>query len=328
VNTSQKRIFDETKPPGLEAVRGVQDLAFVCKCKPELLEHLLRDPSQHYRHWHKKKKSGKLRKISAPDYKLKSIQRSLALFLSETCKLPEFVHGGVRGRSPATNAGPHVGHKNLLNIDIQDFFPSTSQQMVMETLERLGAVQEVAKAVCRLATLDGGLPQGAPTSTILSNLVFGPADVRLSGLCRKHGLEYSRFADDIAISGDSDLKPLIGPITAIIRETGYIVAKEKTSLTSTDRPQIITGIQVNDGVGLPTSWKKDLRELILECHSLGPTAVARRDQRTIEKLRQHVYGKINFLRSIDPSTGRKMRRLACNIDWQLGKPTPIGFRRG
>src|SRR5262249_29867281 len=155
---------------------------------------------------------------------LASAQKWILRNIVEKLPVDEPAHGFVPGRSILTNAQPHAGKAFVVNLDLRDFFPSIAFPRVRSVFQRAGyspAVATILALLCtecprKVVTYDGatyhvatsprGLPQGACTSPSLSNLVARRLDRRLSGLARRMGLTYTRYADDLTFSGDAALE--------------------------------------------------------------------------------------------------------------------------
>ena len=161
-----------------------------------------------YRQFEIPKKSGGTRKIIAPGGDLKNIQRMLSILLSFAVTPDSHAHGFIRERSVITNASLHVGKNYVLNLDLKNFFPSITYSQVVRAL-RKRFNKETSTFIAKICTwresddlLEDVLPQGAPTSPILSNMVCEPLDEKLSKLAVNFGLTYSRYADDITFSSN------------------------------------------------------------------------------------------------------------------------------
>ena len=167
-----------------------------------VLSRIIASPSSFYREFKIPKKSGGTRTISSPYPSLAIIQSNILNNLFLPFEANSSAYAYVKGKNAIDHARIHVNGRELLKLDIKDFFPSISRQMVFEALQRNGAKADVCFYTSLICILDNGLPQGACTSPALSNLVFSPIDVRLTGLANFFGLKYSRYADDLAFSGE------------------------------------------------------------------------------------------------------------------------------
>ena|SRR5581483_323401 len=169
----------------------------------QLIHHLyITKPSKNYKYFSIRKRSGGSRIIMAPRTSLKIIQQKLNYVLSLIYKVKPSVHGFAKGKSIRTNAKIHVGSKIILNVDLQNFFPSINFGRVRGMF--LGKPYllppEVATCLAQICCNSDQLPQGAPTSPIISNMLCAQMDSKLQKLARKYGCRYTRYADDITIS--------------------------------------------------------------------------------------------------------------------------------
>ena len=209
------------------------------------------------------KRSGGKRTITAPDDELKMLQRTiLHLLLARLRRHPAAV-GFERGESFVTNAARHCGKAIVIHFDVCNFFPSISAKQIYSYFRKVGWNRQAARLITNLVTWHDHLPQGAPTSPRLSNLVNYRLDVRLSKLCKGYDATYTRYADDITISLDGescDLHPLIAVVLAILRDEGYQPhLGRKFSVRRQHHQQRVTGLVVNERVNLPRKTRRWLR---------------------------------------------------------------------
>ena len=233
-----------------------------------------------YREFTIPKRSGGTRRILAPDAALKALQRRILRRLLGRLKAHPAAHGFERGRSIVTNARPHVGQAVVVRLDLKDFFPATRAKRVYGYFRKVGWNRPAARLLTRLCTHDGGLPQGAPTSPRLSNLVNYRLDARLTGLAvrqqlrnprtneslddRPIGATYTRYADDLTFSFPSDDPDVIHYVVRMTREIvaahGYeLHVTRKLRVLRQNARQQVTGLVVNDGVNLPRTTRRWLR---------------------------------------------------------------------
>jgi retron-type reverse transcriptase len=166
-------------------------------------------------------------------------------------------------RSIVRAAEPHAGQAVVIKIDIRHFFPSTAAERVEAYFRRIGWNSEAASLLTRLTTTEGGLPQGAPTSPRLSNLVNYYLDVQLDNLAAHRYGEYTRYADDITISYPEDyprhVRGTIQQARRILKSKGYQIHHRKLRILRRHQRQVVTGLVVNDGVNLPRKTRRWLR---------------------------------------------------------------------
>jgi retron-type reverse transcriptase len=210
------------------------------------------------------KRNGGLRAICAPEAGLKKIQRRILRRLLKALKSHPCATGFEAGRSIVTNANAHVGAAVVLRMDIKNFFTSTRKSRIRRFFSSLGWNRLTARLLTQLCTYEGSLPQGAPTSPRLSNLVNYRLDIRLAGVAEKLGAAYTRYADDITFSFKTD-RPLV--VSKAIRQTKLVLAdydykihhKLKLSIRRKYQQQKVTGLVVNERVNLPRKTRRWLR---------------------------------------------------------------------
>jgi len=240
----------------------------------------------HYKRFRIAKKTGGYRTLSAPMPRLKRAQYWLLDNVLEKVKIHDAAHGFRAGRSILTNAAPHQERAIVLNFDLKDFFPSISYKRVKGLFRSLGYAEAQAAVFALLATeadtaevvLDGQnwhvangervLPQGAPTSPALTNVLCRKLDRRLTGLAQKYGFAYTRYADDLtfsaAVEDSKATKALIWAVEKIIEDEGFTLNTEKTRVMRRNGRQEVTGITVNDGL---TVSRKERRKFRAHLHN-------------------------------------------------------------
>lgn len=143
-------------------------------------------------------------------------------------ELPAFVHGGVSGKSNITNATTHRGNKYFFVTDLRDFFPGVRPHMAYRVFVEQGLSADAARLLTRITTLEGGVPQGSPSSMHLANLSFSPIDDALALICVRFGLTYTRFVDDLTFSSRKDFKVRVSDIIGVVSEGGFRINNRKT----------------------------------------------------------------------------------------------------
>ncbi len=249
--------------------------------------------SSHYRRFKLPKKTGGFREISAPLPLLKDAQRWVLENILYLPEVTEQAHGFVPGRSILTNALPHVGHTLVVNMDLQNFFPTVTYRRVKGFFRELGYSEKIATVLGLLCTepetdqitADGktyyvhtgkrALPQGAASSPQLTNLICRRLDARLSGVAKKFGLTYTRYADDLTFSGDdaqhgSIVGKLLWQVKQIIKDEGFIVHPDKTQIMHKGARREVTGIIVNEKASLPRKKLRQFRAVIHQIEQNGP----------------------------------------------------------
>lgn len=165
--------------------------------------------------------SGKERLLHVPSRSLKLVQKRILKDLLGRLH-PHESSACVRGRGTHWAYQRHSGHPALLRLDIADFFPSVPEDQLLEGLNRLGATPALSKTLSGLVMLPGGIPQGAPTSVAVADIVLFPLDIRLGGLARRNGLTYTRYVDDITLSGGLErIRRLEKTVRKVVAELGW-----------------------------------------------------------------------------------------------------------
>jgi len=202
-----------------------------------------------------KKQNGKKRIIFAPCEELKKAQKELAEKLEEKELVSEFCHGFKRGSNASDSAKMHENKKWVMTIDICNFFPSITSDMLMPFM---------TEYEIDLATYNNRLVQGSPSSPIISNIIFRELDGHIARLFLKRGIDYTRYADDIAISGLNRVqkKLFIRYFRAILRKYGFKIKYEKVKFMSNKYSQKVLGINVNNGSSINSETRKALRAAI------------------------------------------------------------------
>lgn len=190
---------------------------------------------------------------------LKLVQAMIKDRILNKLELPIFVQGGVKGRDNVTNALFHKGNKYFFLTDIEKFFPSIRHFQIYEMLVSNGFSPTIAGILTKLTTHKKRLPQGTPTSTALANLTFCVVDAKLSEFCGEHDLTFTRFVDDITISGKHPFKPLSEHIVKIITGYGYSISRKKTAYKI--GPTNVTGVSVhNNFLNTTTDFQNSLND--------------------------------------------------------------------
>ncbi|MFN0106206.1 MAG: reverse transcriptase family protein [Bryobacteraceae bacterium] len=311
---------DAARPWGLPSLVSAGELAeWLCLAIPEL-EWLadLRGTARpgHYHYQTVAKQSGAVRLLEAPKLRLKSAQRRILREILDLIPGHDAAHGFRAGRSIRTFTAPHVGRAVVLRMDLRDFFPCIGRSRVQAVFRTLGYPETVADllgGLCTNAAPSGGplyrqphLPQGAPTSPALANLCFYRVDCRLAGLAQAAGLQYTRYADDLAFSGDSVSDALIARVGAIAYEEGFAVQFRKTRVMRRGVRQHLAGLVVNTVCNVKRDEYDRLKATLHNCVQGGPG----------NESWDVLAGRVGFVESVNPARGRKLRKILDRIEWK------------
>ena len=257
------------------------------------------------------KKAGGTRTITAPTNALKYLQRRLMVNGFRHIKLAKAAHGFRPEHSILTNAETHVSRALVVNVDIHRFFDSTSRDLIFRATRELANGQLSTRArqfVTDICTYRGALPTGAPTSPYIGNIVLRRVDRAIETLCEPRNIAYSRYADDLTLSGGEEVKTLLPFVRQALRELGYTLDARKTQLYRRGRRQVVTGVVVNDRANLPRRIRKNLRAAAHR-HSHGETPHWHSKPLSDAALRGH----LAYWRMFDPERAPVIDSLSANV---------------
>jgi RNA-directed DNA polymerase len=298
-------------------LNSVRKLAWLAGTTPkrlrEICKDLDRDKTSHYRFWSEpdKHKPQVLRQFRAPTDELKAIQRNLMRNVFGLVPAHESAHGGIKNRSPWSNANQHLAQPWLINIDVPKFFPSVRHYVLADAIRRyLRCGREVTWMLTRLITLEAQLPQGAPTSTAAANFLLKHAvDEVISEKARQIGTANTRFVDDVSLSG-TEPRPLIKVTARALSRCRLSIhrpsAKNRTNpkfrITPNSHRQIVTGLTVNSksGPSVPKSYRDTVRATIHALPSLTGAELA--------TSLATIHGKIQYVRRTNPGGADRLKR--------------------
>lgn len=280
--------------------------------------------TSHYIRFRIPKKTGGERLISAPMPSLKKAQHWILSTLLEPLEVHPCAHGFVRGRSIVTNARPHVGAAVVVNLDLRDFFPTVHWRRARGLFRSFGfsgAVSTLLALICSEAPtdaveLDGvtwhvqagerHLPQGAPTSPALTNLLCRDLDRRLEALAAALGFTYTRYADDLTFSAKDRAAPvgkLLREVRYLIPRAGFTLHPDKTRVLRQGARREVTGLVVNDKLGVPRDQVRRFRALLHRVERDGPAGC---HWTPGVDLLSSMQGFAGFIAMADPVKGRPL----------------------
>ncbi|RYU95768.1 reverse transcriptase family protein [Emticicia agri] len=296
----------------------------------------------HYKRFYLAKKTGGKRLISAPMPKLKEAQYWILDNILYKLKNTDSAHGFVPQRSILTNASNHIGQDVVINIDLKDFFPSIDYKRIKGLFAALGYSKQIASIlalVCAepdvdmididkktyyVAHTERKLPQGAPTSPAITNLICYKLDHRFEGIARKFNFNYSRYADDITFSAKGDGKKLVGQvlwaIRQIIESEGFQIHPDKLAVMRKGRQQEVTGIVVNDKPGID---RKELRRFRALLHQIELNGTEGKSWRNGVDLENSMRGYASFVGMVKPEQGIQFKAQLDQIFGVRAKVKPV-----
>jgi RNA-directed DNA polymerase len=281
----------------------------------------------HYIRFTIPKKSGGERLISAPMPRLKHVQYWILANVLTKIPLHESAHGFRTGHSIVTNARPHVGADVVVNLDLKNFFPTITYKRVKGLFRALGYSEAAATIFGLLCTepeiaalrLDQAtyyvsqgtrhLPQGAPTSPAMTNLLCRRFDRRLTAMATALGFQYTRYADDLTFSGSGEnlrhICTLLRRIESIVTHEGFVINEAKTRILRGGSQQEVTGIVVNDKLSVCRKTLRRFRALLFQIERDGPSG---KHWEGNPNLFAAMQGFANFVYMVDPERGLPLRQ--------------------
>ncbi|MDF3150568.1 reverse transcriptase family protein [Mesorhizobium sp. XAP10] len=247
------------------------------------------------------KRRGGERSLFVPRPFLAGLQRWILDEILSKLSLHPSAFGFVKGRNTVGNAKLHAASKCILKIDIRDFFGSIKYAAVDDIFLGVGYSPKISYYLSRVCTLDDVLPQGAPTSPAISNIVMLQADVRIAEFCNQNGLLFSRYADDICLSGDLIPESAFPFLSDCLSNFGLEIAEEKTVLAFEGQKKIITGISISGGeLRLPKESRRNLRQAIHYINRYGIESHKNNAGISDPIYKYRLLGQIEYWLSIEP----------------------------
>jgi RNA-directed DNA polymerase len=282
---------------GFPVLFDQRHLAYVTGVHPQILGLMAQRPDRFYTSFLIRKRRGGSRVIDAPTPELKKVQHWMQRNVTSQFLHHPACHGFTPGRSILTNAEPHVGARIVLKLDIRDFFGTVRRHDAFRAFRFAGFSQAVANLLAGLTTLQGVLPQGAPTSPDLANYAAYRLDVRLSRFAEARQLAYTRYADDLTFSGEF-VPAERRTIEAIMRSEGFAPNSKKLRYLLPSERQAVTGIVVNEKLNWPRARRRWLRQ---EVHYLERFGVdSHLEHRGVDRARykEFIYGHAYALSAV------------------------------
>ncbi|MDX3916329.1 MAG: reverse transcriptase family protein [Pseudosphingobacterium sp.] len=289
-----KRLFENKVP----IIYDIQHLCYQIGYKPEYILRATIRPQNFYRIFSIRKKNGNKREITEPLPGLKEIQYWILENVIKKTAPNSLNNAYLPKKSIISNAKFHRKQPMLLNVDIEKYFDNMGFERVFSFFNDLGYNKEVSSILCKLVTLNNGLPQGSPSSPYLSSILTKDIDLNLLELCKNHNLRYSRYADDISISGSFKPGVFIQKVKKEIKKSKFSINPNKTNIKYKHQRQIVTGVIVNEKLSVKKELLQKLRQEVYYVKKFG---LESHMQKTgIDKFNYlyHLLGKSNFYLSV------------------------------
>ena len=278
---------------------------------------LAKEREQHYSTVYLSKSNGKKRILHVPDWELSYQQRFILDEVLTKLPVSSCAYAYRKGISMADCAKPHVQQKTLIHLDIQNFFGSITESMVFHRLEQETVYsKQLLNFFARIGCYKGYLPQGACTSPVLSNICFRDCDDAIQAYAESHGLAYTRYSDDIYLSGDiADAGLVIRTVSDILQEHGFVLNREKTKVLHRNMSQRVLGLIVNDILQVSRSYRRALRQELYYLKKYGTDTEGVKSAPSYLHYLHGLQGKIAYVLSVDPFSEEFQRAKAeiCNL---------------
>lgn len=264
---------------------------------------------KHYHAVQVQKNDGSMRRLLVPDRLLKTIQRRI--YNTLLCRVPisPYATAYRPAGSPLRNAQPHIGKPVLLKLDIRHFFDHILYADVKDLCfpaERYSSANRILLAL--LCVYQDILPQGAPTSPAISNIIMKSFDDTVGTWCASKGITYTRYCDDMTFSGAFDPVPVITFVSRALRKRGFFLNQKKTVIVHRGQRQTVTGIVVNQKASVPAEYRRALRQELYYCraYSVASHMAHRGIKATPAEYLAQLYGKVCYVLSIDPDNAEML----------------------
>ncbi len=309
----------------MKIIQSEQRLAWTLGCPLKRLKQIADNPGAHYREFQRKKASNPahVRTIRSPDDELRVIQRRIKDRVFGNDIFGPEVQGGVPGCSPKTNADMHAGAAFIVTADVKGFFDNVDHRLIFRTLREFGYSTAVSRLLTKLTTRKGRLPQGAPTSTVLGNLVLArPVDSPTRNQAEAAATTFTHYVDDNTLSGDKNPVALLGDLARRLSSIGLSIHRgEKLKVRPRSMPQVVTGLNINSGrPTVPQDYHDRIRAAI---HQLARKSDPQKRETTVRSIR----GRIAHVRQYQPgAAGRLTKQLgnaltkAAHLSQMVGQP--------
>ncbi len=242
------------------------DLGFSTKT----LYGLSNNIDKHYHNAFIPKSDGSKRKLSVPDLILKKVQRSIVDNILAYYPISRFATAYKFGFNVQKNAERHVGKRKILKLDIEGFFDSIIYSRVKDVVFYKEKFSEPIRILLSmLCYYRDSLPQGAPTSPAITNIIMYEFDEKIGNYCEQKGISFTRYCDDMTFSGDFEEKEIIELVKSELKKLGLFLKNRKTAVISNTKRQTVTGVVVNEKINLTKEYKKRIRQEMFYINKLG-----------------------------------------------------------
>lgn len=297
-----KNLFDK----GVPIIYDLHHFSYLVGYEFDFVKSLCSATASYYIEYRIPKRNGHLRTIDEPYPSLKEIQtwilRRILSPIGEKTISP-YAKAFISGRNLKDNARYHRNKKVVIKLDLRNFFGSIHFPLVFNIFKEIGYNDELCRNLSALCLFRESLPQGAPTSPIISNIVFSKLDYVIFNYCQTKSINYTRYADDMTFSSNEnvDVKDLIFKVRDLIKPSGFTLNYDKIQVLGKGTRQIVTGIVVNEKLQTSKTFRRKLRQEIFYITRYGIQNHLKRIQSNYNTLSYlyRILGQINFVLQIN-----------------------------
>ncbi len=303
--TYAKPLIDRNLP----VIFNTSNLAALVGYKTQYLKRAALYTNYFYRNFTITKANGKLRTLKEPLPSLKEVQIWILqnILYSDSVTVSKYAKAYVKKRSLLDNAKWHKGKDKVLTIDVSNFFGSITRDSVENIFKKLGYSYSISNLLSKLCCCDDCLPQGAPTSPVLSNVYMFDFDSIISKYCSENNLRYTRYADDLTFSGNFEEGSLVSFVRQALLKFSLILNEDKTKLMKRNQRQLVTGILVNEIMQVPKRERLLIRQEIYYIEKFGLNSHLEKTNNKRRNYLPHLLGKINYALFLNPKDEELLR---------------------
>lgn len=284
---------------------------------------LVRNIDENYNRINIRKQSGDIRVLHAPKSRLKAIQNKILKEILYKIPVSKYATAYRKGAKLIDNAKPHCGKKYLLKMDLHHFFDSiTFTQVYGSVFNTCRYPKQIGTILTTLCCYQDVLPQGAPTSPALSNIVMKSFDDYFGKWCKKRNFSYTRYCDDITVSGDSSVYPAYLKAKALLENMGFEINQNKTHFITNTNRQEVTGLVVNERVRVSYDYRRKLRQEIYYVTKYGVLDAVKHlkgsNYKSVYSYYSSLIGRINYVLQIEPEN-QQMLNLKADLEKSIEK---------
>lgn len=261
------------------------------------------DIESHYQTREIPKRNGGTRIIHTPDYLLKEIQKNILNAILNQYQISKYATAYHKNTSILKNAIPHLQKEIILKLDIKDFFSHITMDIVKQ-LVFIDTIYppQIQQLLAQLCCYKGSIPQGAPTSAAISNLIMKELDEKIGAWCDERKISFTRYCDDFTFSGSFEPVEVIEKVTEELSALQFQLNRKKTKVLYPHQRQIVTGIIVNEKVHTPRQYRKKIRQEMYYIQTFGLKEHMNHTNQilTPEEYIHSLLGKLNYILSIQP----------------------------